>query len=112
VLNCLSSVPLNSPRYVAPDAIQRASELTGADDLLVLVDDPEEPHASAPHALMQAVKSSVAEGRPVGGGGIRGRTVARCSSSAVVRAWDRVVSIAGFERNFGCGHRELPRRGA
>jgi hypothetical protein len=42
VLNCLSSVPLNSPRYVAPDAIQRASELTGADDLLVLVDDPED----------------------------------------------------------------------
>jgi hypothetical protein len=39
-------VPLNLAAVCRPDAIQRASELTGVDDLLVLVDDPEDLHAS------------------------------------------------------------------
>jgi hypothetical protein len=40
--SCRSSVPLNLAAVRGTDAIQRASELTGVDDLLVLVDDPED----------------------------------------------------------------------
>jgi hypothetical protein len=70
-------VPLNLAAVCRTDAIQRASELTGVDDLLVLVDRPRGPHASAPHALMQAVKSNVAEGRPwVAVGSAAGQTLA------------------------------------
>jgi hypothetical protein len=35
-------VPPNLAAVRGTDAIQRASELTGVDDLLVLVDDPED----------------------------------------------------------------------
>ena len=55
-------MPLNLAAVRGTDAIQRVLGLTGVDDLLVLVDDPEDLMPPPLTPLMQAVKSSVAEG--------------------------------------------------